>query len=98
MSVDHPCPVCDAYVGVSYHFKVEKFKYGVDGTPDQVELEATVLEGHCDHCNFNWTGYEAERARDQAVYKHLQKENTRLKKELFELRQVVEAFKEANKA
>jgi hypothetical protein len=48
---------------------VEEFLYGV--APDQVTLKATVPLFTCQACDFEFTDFEAERAREAAVAKHL---------------------------
>lgn len=62
------CPECNAEVVT--RTENETFLYGVS---DAVELSATVQVHRCAKCHFEFTGPEADDARENAINQHLQK-------------------------
>ena len=63
------CPVCDALESVTFTREEEAFPYGV--APTTVNLSAVVDMGRCAACEFEFTDWRAEEARDNAVQAHL---------------------------
>ncbi|MCP4655335.1 MAG: type II toxin-antitoxin system MqsA family antitoxin [bacterium] len=62
------CPVC-AGSEVRTAIEVQAFLYGED--PNATELSARVPVRTCDSCGFQFTDFEAEQARHEAICRHL---------------------------
>jgi len=62
------CPVC-AGPEVRTAMEVETFLYGKD--PNAAELTARVPVRTCDSCGFQFTDFEAEHARHEAICRNL---------------------------
>jgi putative zinc finger/helix-turn-helix YgiT family protein len=67
-SVENECPDCGARE-VKTRIVKERFEYG-NGTK-AVTLEASIPYRRCEKCNFEYTDYEAEDVRHEAVCRHL---------------------------
>ena len=63
------CPSCAAYSSVTFTQEEERFLYGA--APNSVELTAIVVKGRCASCQFEFTDWRAENARDEAVQAYL---------------------------
>ena len=62
------CPDCGS-TQVETQFVADKFEYGSGA--NAVELEALVPFRKCNNCGFEYTDYEAEERRHEAICRHL---------------------------
>ncbi len=64
----HACPECCS-TSIETRIDTETFTYGVES--EAVELKATVPVFKCQDCAFEWLDHLAERAKHDAVCRHL---------------------------